>query len=247
MQSFFESAEHTLIGDTVKLQLNLDRNKKACSAKDTPFRLPNGLQLTYGEINALAGDLYAGQQPITETEENRAERFEEAWKTLAVNKRAVWEAKELLKFLTKEVTETGRPLQPNEKVSDIYKNLPDVSGDLDRITSTRPPSIPRYLEINMMPWDHFGQDARGAYDTGHKAAIAHARCHSGDHDGLLHAYAMNAFADHFLADYFSAGHLRTPRRVLHDKNNLFKDLCAKVYLVATYCPLPANRGIGYAR
>lgn len=43
----------------------------------------------------------------------------------------------------------------------------------------------------------------------------HAR-DSGDERQLQLAYAMNAFADHFLTDLFSAGHLRVPRKALAD-------------------------------
>ena len=39
---------------------------------------------------------------------------------------------------------------------------------------------------------------------------------------------MNAFADHFLEDSFSAGHIRTPRRALQGTVNFFYDLNAKV-------------------
>jgi len=46
---------------------------------------------------------------------------------------------------------------------------------------------------------------------------------------LLAGYALNAFADHFLEDSFAAGHLRTPRRRLHQGGVVGgpADLCAK--------------------
>lgn len=38
---------------------------------------------------------------------------------------------------------------------------------------------------------------------------------------------MNASADHLLEDSFSAGHLRTPRRLLHSSTDRTADICAK--------------------
>ena len=83
--------------------------------------------------------------------------------------------------------------------------------------------IPGYLGLAKINWDHFGADARTAYNAGHRTALEAAV--KGD---LEDAYTMNAFADHFLEDSFSAGHLRTPRRLLHSKWNPSADLCAKV-------------------
>ncbi|KAJ9638282.1 hypothetical protein H2199_006969 [Coniosporium tulheliwenetii] len=62
------------------------------------------------------------------------------------------------------------------------------------------------------------QDARNAYSAGHLAALAQgerART-SGSTSDLKEAYFMEAFAQHFLTDLFSTGHMRTPRRVLHE-------------------------------
>jgi hypothetical protein len=45
----------------------------------------------------------------------------------------------------------------------------------------------------------------------------------------MEAYAMNAFADHFLSDLFSAGHLREPRREIYETSyiGVTANLCAK--------------------
>lgn len=61
------------------------------------------------------------------------------------------------------------------------------------------------------------QDAFYAYQAGHTAAINKAFLASNAKDvtALRDAYFLEAFALHFLTDLFSAGHLRTPRRTLH--------------------------------
>lgn len=81
----------------------------------------------------------------------------------------------------------------------------------------------RYLLLATKNFDHFGADAVTAYRHMHAYAIRVA-----DNAGrtqsepklarhlLEQAYLINAFADHFLTDIFSSGHLRTPRRRLYD-------------------------------
>jgi hypothetical protein len=73
-------------------------------------------------------------------------------------------------------------------------------------------------------------------------AVACQMAASGEtNDTLMFAYAMNAFADHFLEDSFSAGHMRTPRRYCHtggisgDRCAKVCHKCASVLLIATFC------------
>ena len=73
-------------------------------------------------------------------------------------------------------------------------------------------NTPSYLDLSRLNFDHFGADAHAAYNAGHYCAMEEAAKPKGDLDV---AYAMNAFADHYLGDLFSAGHMRTPRRLLH--------------------------------
>jgi hypothetical protein len=58
--------------------------------------------------------------------------------------------------------------------------------------------------------DHFGAEARLTYNAGHTLALDVAS--QGD---LQKAYAINAFADHYLQDSFAAGHIRVPRSALY--------------------------------
>ena len=80
----------------------------------------------------------------------------------------------------------------------------------------------RYLNLAQSNFDHFGVDALTAYQAGHTWAQAQAASATKETNGfrrdrlLRQAYAINAFADHFLTDLFAAGHMRTPRRALDD-------------------------------
>ncbi|RWA14555.1 hypothetical protein EKO27_g613 [Xylaria grammica] len=193
----FEYAEHAFLGDAITLKLS---SGGTALASDYPFKLPNGLNLTYGTINGLAGDFYGTYDPISDGA--------------------------ILKVLQKEVDAVNTALQHHEYPSVAYSKLPDESWEFIKITFGRK-GLPGYLGLAAINWDHFGEHARTAYNTGHGVALSVAA--EGDLDK---AYTINAFADHFSEDSFSAGHLRTPRRELHwDKpivNNLpIPDLCAK--------------------
>lgn len=195
------------------------------AASDHKFRLPNGLTLTYGQINALGGDFYGTNDPISDGKDDRdrSARFVAAYGTLAnVSSRQPKEANKILAVLQAEVDAVNKALENHENPSKAYATLPNVSATLEAITFGRS-GFPGYLGLARINWDHFGEDARSAYNAGHATAIRKAI--SGELDW---AYAMNAFADHFLEDSFSAGHLRTPRRLLHVSTDFASDLCAKV-------------------
>lgn len=218
----FEFAEHSFLGDTINLQLEDNKNEIAI---DYPFELPNGLFVTYGEINGLAGDFYGTYNPISDgtTDKEQQERFRAAFNTLAAKgQRQPAEAKSILTVLQQEVDAVNTALMNHEDPSVAYNSLPDVSKTLEYITWGRS-EIPGYLGLAQINWDHFGDDARTAYNAGHETALDEAL-----RGNLETAYTLNAFADHFLEDSFSAGHLRTPRRELHSKLNPTADLCAKV-------------------
>jgi hypothetical protein len=113
-----------------------------------------------------------------------------------------------------------------------------------------------YLRLAHFNYKHFQLDSIKAYKAWHRAAILEALSKGGDGDvaARLHrALAVNAFADHFLADSFAAGHIRPDRKgladslskKLHDRDNSsnFGPKCWKVKNVAgeTWCP----HGDGY--
>lgn len=218
----FEYTEHSYIGDSIKLTF-VDGETVAASSHR--FRLPNGLNLTYGQINVLAGDFYGTHHPITDGRDDHdcSTRFLAAYDTLAKGgPRQPKEANDILAVLQAEVDTVNNALTQHRDPSVAYSTLPDVTSRLEEITSDRS-DIPSYVGLAQINWDHFGVDARMAYNTGH--AIAIQKAIDGDLEG---AYALNAFADHFLQDSFSSGHLRTPRRHLHEPPDFTADACAKV-------------------
>ena len=223
-----EFAEHGLLGDNIYLRL-ADGNLHLASK--IPFSLPNGLRLTYGQINALAGDFYGTSEPISDgqTLQVQVNRFMRAYSWLAIDTtRQPDEANTILKMTQAEVDAINKALakDPPEDPSKAYNELPNVLETVlkyEYCTLSRPIGFPSYLGLALINWDHFGADARTAYDAGHYAALQTAL------DGnLMDAYALNAFADHFLEDSFSAGHMRTPRRGLHGGLLKSGDLCAEV-------------------
>lgn len=217
----FEYAEHCFLGDAVILILS---DGRTITAKDAPFKLYNGLEVTYGEINGLAGDFYGTYDPISDgsNEQQQLDRFLSAYQTLSTaGPRQPSEAIALLTVLNQEVDAVNTALHNHEDPSVAYSKLKDETWEFERITWGRS-GIPGYLGLARINWDHFGADARTAYNAGHSTALEAAV-----KGNLEDAYTLNAFADHFLEDSFSAGHLRTPRRLLHSKRNPSADICAK--------------------
>lgn len=222
----FEYAEHTWLGDALPLQWHDGTTR---IAKEIPFTLPNGLRLTYGTINALAGDFYATKDPICEapTLFMRQTQFRQTFDFLAVNPQTPAEANDLLKLLQQEINAVNEAVREGRSVPEAYYNLPDMTTEIMKIMANHGRSLgsgQTYLELARCNFDHFGDGARMAYDAGHSLALQVAI--QGTPEALEQAYTMNAFADHFLEDLFAAGHLRTPRKALHGWG--FGDICAKV-------------------
>ncbi|KAI1171066.1 hypothetical protein F4777DRAFT_566875 [Nemania sp. FL0916] len=221
----FEDAEHRWLGDSINLQWS-DGN--TYQGADLPLALPNGLNLTYGEINGLGGDFYATVNPISdgETLDQQMEYFLAAFDALATDtSRQPDEAQEILELLQEEVDTLNAAIEMGEDPSVAYSTLPDQTASFEEITITRGSDYPSYLGLALINYDHFGEDARTAYNAAHYAALTQAA--GGAPNDLNIAYAMNAFADHFLEDSFSAGHARTPRRLLHGSLAYAADACAK--------------------
>ncbi|KAG5205999.1 Phosphatidylcholine-hydrolyzing phospholipase C [Trichophyton interdigitale] len=222
----FIFAEHCLQGNAVYLKVGVDTE---IPARNLPLKLPNGLSLTYGEILGLAGDLYGTDQPISDgvTQNERHHRFLKAFDTLANDtKYAPEEAPKLLEILHDEMEEIKKAIRAGKSASEVHNRLKvDLGKSLGFATLFRPSGIPSFLGLALINFDHFGTDSETAYNTGHNAAIQYALRTDSD---LAVAYAMNAFADHFLHDHFSAGHLRVPRRQLHGSTLNAADACSKL-------------------
>jgi hypothetical protein len=194
------------------------------AGKDHLFKFSKNAQsLTYGQINALGGDFYGTYMfpgPISDgkTDADQMSRFKAAWDTLDTAGNT--ETGDIIKILVEEVTKVNAAYAAGKDPSEVYgRELPDVTNQLARATDLR------YLYLASINWDHFGPDARTAYNAGHGLALDEAVRTDGN---LELAYSLNAFADHFLEDSFSAGHLRNPRRALHSSWNKYQDMCSKV-------------------
>jgi hypothetical protein len=85
----------------------------------------------------------------------------------------------------------------------------------------------RYLLGAENNWDHFTFDGRAwtSYSAGHRLALEAAervfQSRAGNFSNLnpqedLSPFMHEAFAQHFLTDMFSSGHMRTPRKKFHE-------------------------------
>ncbi len=217
-----ESAEHAWIGD--RITLTFERGRQ--DAKDITLNTGGNRRLTYGQLIALGGDLYGVVGAPISTAKQPMSAFENAWNSL------VWPAEgelaQILAVLDKEIATVAKFVDAGIEPSNAYKDLgDDLSGEWNRITgggtffyAMYP--MGRYLKLAAENWDHFTHFAVDAYQAGHNVAMDKAKLiklefHEDQWDfALEEAYAMNAFADHFLTDLFSAGHLRAPRKELYD-------------------------------
>ncbi|KAK0641390.1 hypothetical protein B0T16DRAFT_461460 [Cercophora newfieldiana] len=228
----FEFAEHVLLGNTILLQWH---DRKKYLAKEQPFKLENGLLVTYGQICALGGDFFAYKEPICfgKDAEDQIQRFTWGFESLSTKKNP--KAKELAETFIKqkkdEVKAVEAAAQPGSKVTtDAYYDsfyAKYVAEMLSALTGFFGTQEKAYLGLSLLNLDHFGADARTAYNAGHTAALRKAASSKAP-KALEDAYAMNAFADHYLQDSFAAGHLRVPRRKLYSGSlgRFSKDICA---------------------
>ncbi|WP_085746912.1 phospholipase [Pseudomonas sp. R45(2017)] len=219
----FEGAEHTAIGDNTRLRFI--ESAEPVLAQNVPLHLPNGLALTYGQVLALGGDFYGiVDRPINEgsTSADRLQRFTAAFDSLAALTTSKTEATQILAIMQKEIDAVKQAIKDGKQPHEAYDAFGDtLSEEWNKITgggsfvSALFP-LGRYLKLAANNADHFGEWARQAYIAGHTAALQTAAAAHASQDELRleRAYAMNAFADHYLTDLFSSGHLRVPRKVM---------------------------------
>ncbi len=175
---------------------------------NTNLTLQNGIQLTFGQIVAVAGDFYgvpdkpiiiAGQPLTPERDEKHKKRFKAAYRTLASAPREEVEneVKKLVEMIHEDqvVRETGE--------GELHTN-----AQFTWVTGGR------MLSLAGKNFDHFQPQATEAYLVGHRLAMEKAREAASETDPeekksiLMEAYSMDAFASHFLTDCFSSGHIR---------------------------------------
>lgn len=217
----FESFEHLFIGNQIKLQTADGTERRGA---DYPLALPNGLQLTYGRVVALAGDFFGIPGEAIADDPSAPDRFLRAFGQMATDPGGVSQVQAINAVMQDEITALQQAIERGETdLYKVYQSL-DLDGRYNRATGggsffTDYWPMGRYLALAASNFDHFGEDAVSAYAMGHGQALSQAllaRRLSGAarENALQLAYAQNAFADHFLSDLFSSGHLRTPRRAL---------------------------------
>lgn len=220
----FALSEHWAMGQQVTLKFDLTQPAQAA----IPLHLKNGLTLTFGDIISL-GDLYGILgKPIShglDSLEKQA-RFKDAFKTFSKSYPAVNEVKELNAVIKMEISEIEAGIKKGDTAEEIYKRVGNEIGrQVNCITGGGCTThgwwlYPgRYLLLAMENLDHFSPNNLIVYKSGHKVALKQAlkAKKTGKRTDLELAYAMEAFASHYLSDHFAAGHLRTPRRELKDK------------------------------
>lgn len=223
----FSSFEHQYLGDKVILRFFGTNTKKL-------LHLPNGLKLRYGQIIMLAGDIMGDpKHPISRCEaDKRKQCFRLQFEALAgksalndcYNPRI--QAQNLIQYFTEMELLLSEWRASGKADTDFYKKFgATMNKKLNRLTcggSFISDYIPygNYLRLSQANFDHFSAASLIAYKAGHQVALETAlqgyqekiRSNTLEAEQLLElAYAQNAFANHFLSDAFSSGHIRTPR------------------------------------
>lgn len=230
----FANLEHRDYGNRVVLHwapLSPPQNSR--------LTLPNGLQLTYGELVMYAGDLFGDPyRPISNCKTQQQEAcFIRQFDTLGGTasdyacKTPLTLVTEYSQFFETLETQLKAAEAQGQKPWEFYQHhFSELSQTLNRIgcggTSVSgylPLGL--YLKLAQVNFDHFVPDSLTAYRAGHAVALRSAlKAHHYLHEGksaeankaLQRAYAQNAFANHFLTDSMSSGHMRTPRRAIHN-------------------------------
>ena len=217
----FASPEHVLIGDSLILRFDVTEPGKTKQA----LTLPNGVQLTYGQILAL-GDFYGTpNEPISpaKSEDEMKERFMAAFNSFALNPAVKPELNQLLAIFAQQQSDLDAGALNGETEEQVYTQMGlKYDIQINCITGGGCYSADfllfpgRSLALALTNYDHFGQHAIEAYQVGHALALETALLahQTRSKQTLEQAYAMNALACHFLSDRFAAGHLRSPREVL---------------------------------
>ncbi|MGH2612541.1 MAG: hypothetical protein ACRDFB_05775, partial [Rhabdochlamydiaceae bacterium] len=193
----FGASEHVAIGEAVKLKE---------LKKENLFLFTRGVtQIYFQHILALAGDFYgiAGEAISLPggTDLEKTERFKKSFYTLY---RA---DPDELRSIYLEMEAECRAVNNSSLPHHCYSSqMMDNKNKIKRIKN----DIDALLIDNS---DHFSTHAEDAYRIGHTLALNVAReaGRQNNLDGLKQAYALDAFACHFLTDLFAAGHVRNQR------------------------------------
>jgi hypothetical protein len=226
----FEGPEHEALGDGLTFY-HSDGSAFTQSPPDVNyFQTQGGQLLSFGQILALAGDFYGvPSQPISDgaNPQEQQQRFQNAFDTLytETSTNGVYQAQNILAVMQAQsdavANATAQILAADPKAQDASSQAysqTNANHEFDaryNVASGAYPTSPWYfsqgsfLQLAAVNWDHFGANAIAAYRAGHTLAVQAAA-----NGSETLAYALEAFACHFLTDLFSSGHLRTPRKAL---------------------------------
>eukprot|EP01013_Petalomonas_cantuscygni_P008298 TRINITY_DN21015_c0_g1_i1.p1 TRINITY_DN21015_c0_g1~~TRINITY_DN21015_c0_g1_i1.p1 ORF type:complete len:417 (+),score=50.78 TRINITY_DN21015_c0_g1_i1:97-1347(+) len=202
------SSEHKFIGDSVSLSFPTP----SPSVPGSSFNYPGvGVNLSFGDLVALSGDLFAASQPISDGVDatTRTNTFLAGFRSVFDGDEAS-QAGPLVNFITIILHSLLQAVRAGE---DPPTAVDRICNENHCTTKYSTLTHLRYLSLAKTNWDHFrglGSYSTIAYTTGHIAAMSAAAG-----GNLPLAYALDAFACHYLTDGFAAGHIRTPRKALH--------------------------------
>ncbi|WP_419421289.1 phospholipase (plasmid) [Legionella sp. D16C41] len=221
----FANLEHHELGDAVTL--------RGLQNPGSNLILPNGVEVTYGEIVMLAGDLFGNPKyPISSCSlAFPKDCFNAQFNTLALapGNKVLKEINQLRSFFVTLSKELQQAREQGQSDWDFYaKKANEITTKLNRLTgggSFISDYIPfgQYFLLAQVNFDHFVPDSLKAYQVGHQVALETAlkayqlrlKNKLEQADKVLQlAYAQNAFANHYLSDSLSSGHMRTPRRAV---------------------------------
>lgn len=220
----FTLSEHWAAGKNITLQFAADEQAAAA----VPLHFSNGLVLTFADILSL-GDLYGILgSPISHEigKKQKQARFKEVFNSFAKKIEAINEIKQLSTVIQGEFNEVAAGMEQGEAAELIYKRIGNEIGrQINCITGGGCTTYGwwlypgRYLRLSLENYDHFSPNNLIVYKHGHQVALEQAlkAKKTGKRVDLEKAYAMEAFAAHFLSDHYAAGHLRTPREALKNK------------------------------
>ncbi len=210
----FATTEHRVMGEEVILKNEI--GTKIPGGKYI-FNINENL-INFGHLIAYPD--YFGDPNIIissgKTEQDRMAYFTQTLNfALNTNKNEVKEIINLMNWESDELQILFNKYKSWEKAYSLISEQIDIKAN--QITgggSLTTPYYPlgRYLKIAANNLDHFAPQAISAFRAGWSVGILHAM-----NQNLNRAYIAIGFACHFLTDGFASGHIRTPRKALHDK------------------------------
>jgi len=207
------------------------------------FQINENLKLSPGHVVALAGDFFAALDPIAfgKTNDEKTERFEAAFKTLCESTESTTTIERIVAHIedesegssphahwgmrfVKEIKQRAKNALDFNNIRYIFEMMPEKNASgLKKLLGKAAFWHSPYYRLALMNFDHFGEEAKVAYLTGHLAAIKMAQeagdqIRRGEHkkgkESIKGALLRELYACHYLTDLFAAGHIRTPRKQL---------------------------------